>query len=84
LKLVREVHRTLGLVRGWKGICDACQIDLEYDEEFVVILVKEDDIQRFSVPIDLMSCPNCSHTIELIRDYKNLDISKEIEKIDKL
>lgn len=77
----KESSRTAGRLQGYKGMCDGCQVDLEYFGELIVVEIENDNDKVLLVPIDILSCPNCSKTIQTITLLKNLEISEELKSI---
>jgi dUTPase len=81
--IIKETNREIGTLGGYNGICDGCQIDLEYKGDLVVIKVDENDEEVVLVSKDRIICPNCNKEIVTMKLYKNLEISRELNKIKK-
>ena len=83
MEIKKETSRKIIKLEGYRGVCDACQIDLEYLGELFFIEIVNDDDKVLLVPIDTLFCPNCSKTIGTVTLLKNLEISEELESIGK-
>lgn len=81
MEIKKETSRKIGTIKDYKGICDACQIDLEYSGDLDFIEIVNNDEMVLLIPIDTLACPNCSKTIGRITLLKNLEISGELEAV---
>lgn len=83
MNIIKETNRRVVKMMGYQGVCDGCGTPITYDDELLVIEVPdmENDERVVVVPIDILVCPSCRHTIQAIRIWKNLEITSELEGI---
>ena len=81
MKLIKETNRPIYSFKDYVGVCDGCQIELEYPEELVLIEVGRTDEMVLLVPKDTLICPNCSLQIGTLKLYKLLDVTEEFKSV---
>lgn len=80
MKIIKETERKVLKFHGYKGTCDACVIELTYEDDLIGIVVDETDDRLVIVPIDILSCPHCFKTIGTISILKDHMIEEENKK----
>lgn len=83
MRIIRETHRKLINLPNYKGVCHACNSPIEYDEEFIAIVIDEKENYMRIIPIDIMACPHCFTTLGIIGLTPNMDIQEELAEIEK-
>jgi hypothetical protein len=83
MEIIKETNRLVAAITGYDGICDGCGTPLTYPGELIIIVAYESDKCDLLVPVDRLSCPYCSKSIQVIRRWKTLEVSKELQEIKK-
>lgn len=81
MKIIKKTSRKIGTVREYKGVCEGCGAELEYLDELIVIEIGLDDEKAMLVPIDRLICSSCNHEISILKLYRSMEISGELEII---
>lgn len=79
MKIIKETDRKIVNMGGYMGVCHGCNTPLEYEDNLIVIIVKEFPDRKIVVPIDTLSCPYCSKDIATMTIYKSLEVTNEIK-----
>ena len=82
MKIIKETDRDVVRLVTYHGICDACATPLDYPDDLIVVIVHKGKDMDILVPVDILCCPSCFKTIETIKIYHNLEVSKELHGQD--
>ncbi len=74
-------ERSVIRVEKYYGVCDGCGVELEMLQPFLAIQIYENDTMMLFYPAVLFGCPSCGKEISVIRFYKNLNVTKELQTI---
>ena len=70
-------------LKGWMGVCDNCGTPLEYPDAFEAIIIKQEYNVDILYPLVNFHCPSCLHPIKLFRLWNSMNVSAELEMINK-
>ena len=65
----------------YTGVCDSCGVEVEYGSSFYAWFVKETESEQLHIPLIPFTCPSCMRHVVVVRLFKTLDITQELEAI---
>lgn len=70
-------------MNGWEGVCDQCGVEVKYDGLIPCVRFPQADTPTMDLlfPLIGLRCPSCRGAIGVIRRWKSLDITAELEEL---
>jgi hypothetical protein len=71
------------MLEKYDGICDKCGTPVTYFDGFQCLKLKETDRVVIFAPLIRLTCPFCNVSIDIVRQYKSLDVTLEFLQLEK-
>lgn len=78
-KLLLVKKHTIISLMNFDGVCHNCNSPISYDGEIIGVEHEKTEHDFRVIPIDLLICSFCENTIEVMRVYTSLNVTKELE-----
>ena len=83
-QLIKKTSRRLVTLENYNGVCHSCNSPIHHTEKMTFIEMENQDTFFSVIPIDAYECPYCGEIMKVMQIYKNLEVSKEFVRNDKV